>query len=70
MGCNGWRLLAQETPSEDATERSAVGGLMIHDDVLTHAQSSGGKYAKIKAAQKALVILDGVTPSEFRQRFK
>ena len=43
---------------------------MIHNEVVAEGQSSSGRYAKVKASSNALSILEGLTASEFRERYQ
>lgn len=61
--------MAQERPSEDGMNNIVVAVLMIHEKVVAHGQSTGAKYAKLRAAKEALEKLEGKTPLEFRRNF-
>lgn len=62
--------MANELP---ASAPSSVGLIiavvMIHDEIITNATASSGKNAKVKASEKAIRLLDGLLPFEFRRRF-
>lgn len=70
MGCSEWRLGALETetciPGKNKTVAAMV---MVHDKVVFHALGQSGRYARVRASQKALETLDGMPPFEFRQRY-
>lgn len=70
MGCEDFRLMSHDLPSEDTTDRSAVAILIIHETVVAHGQSSGSKYAKIKAASRGLELLEGLNPFQFREKYR
>lgn len=46
-----------------------VAVVMIHDEIIADASASSGKNAKVKASEKAIRLLDGLLPFEFRRRF-
>lgn len=69
-GCQDYRLMAQNLPSIDGMERQdVVAAVMIHDEIVTHDKGKSGRYAKLRVANKALEVLDGLAPYEFRGRF-
>jgi endoribonuclease Dicer len=70
LGCRDYRLLAEEVPQGDpGAPCKVVAGFVLHDRVVCHATSQSGRYAKVKASVKALELLQGLAPFEFRQRY-
>lgn len=69
LGCRSVRLMAEEAPAEDGMNSVVIAAMKVHNHYLPEGQSSGSKYAKIKAANNALKILDGLAPYEFRKRY-
>lgn len=63
-------MLAKETPSEDGMGSFVAVGVIIHGKVAFHGQSTGSKYAKVKAANAAFKALDGLAPYEFRRQYE
>ncbi|KAF2083173.1 dicer-like protein 1 [Saccharata proteae CBS 121410] len=71
LGCQDFRIMATELPSVVAMGGpvKCVAGVMVHGKVVAEGFASSGKNAKIKAALRALDLLEGVAPFEFRRRF-
>ena len=69
-GCQNYRLMAQELPNLDATERQdVVAAVLVHNEIVAHSKGKSGRYARLRAAQSALVAVEGLAPFEFRARF-
>lgn len=69
-GCNDYRLMAKELPGVDSVERKdVVAVVMIHDRIVAHSSGKSGRYAKLRAANRALELLDGLVSFEFREKF-
>ncbi|KAF2626787.1 dicer-like protein-like protein 1 [Macroventuria anomochaeta] len=70
LGCNDWRMGALETetciPGKGKTVAAMV---MIHNKVVFHSLGQSGRYARVRASQAALEVLDGLPPYEFRSRY-
>ena len=61
--------MADEIPSGTGRPTQFVAGVLIHNEVIGYASSKSARYAKIRAANKALEEIDGLAPYEFRSRF-
>jgi endoribonuclease Dicer len=46
-----------------------LAAVIVHGNVISEARSSSSRYAKVKASEKALTVLDGLLPFEFRQKY-
>jgi endoribonuclease Dicer len=46
-----------------------VVGVMIHDKIIADGTAESGRYAKLNASIKALELIKGLAPYEFRMRF-
>lgn len=69
-GCQDYRLMARELPSVESAERKdVVAAVMVHDEIVAHSKGKSGRYARLRAAQKALEVLEGLAPFLFRERF-
>lgn len=66
--------MAHELPARPAFSTSAEGKVvavvMIHDEILADAEASSGKTARVRASEKALRLLEGMSVGDFRKRFK
>lgn len=56
-------------PASAGLPAPIVAVVMIHDEIITDASASSGKNAKVKASEKAVRLLEGLLPFEFRRRF-
>lgn len=65
--------MAHELPARPAFSTSAEGKIvavvMIHEEILTDAEASSGKNARVRASEKALRLLEGMSVEHFRKRF-
>ncbi len=70
FGCSEWRMAALETETCVPGKAKAVAAMvMIHEKVVFHSLGQSGRYARVRASQAALEVLDGLPPFEFRSRF-
>lgn len=72
FGCTDYRLMAREIPSaEDPTgSKDVVAVVMIHDRIMASSAGKSGRYARLRASNKALEKLDGLAPFDFRVKFE
>ena len=62
--------MADELPSLDGSLPRNVAVVMIHDEIIAEGEASSSKNAKVKASLKANEILQGITASEYRERYR
>lgn len=68
-GCTDYCLKAGEIPAVDGEPPRVLAAVLIHDTVIAEGVASSGRYAKIKASEKALDELESIGLTEFRERF-
>lgn len=65
--------MAHQLPARPAFSTSAEGKIvavvMIHEEILADAEASSGKNARVRASEKALRLLEGMSVADFRKRF-
>ena len=70
FGCTDWRLGALETETCIPGKGKAIAAMvMIHNKVVFHSLGQSGRYARVRASQAALEVLDGLPPYEFRSKY-
>ncbi|KAH8425375.1 ribonuclease III domain-containing protein [Aspergillus melleus] len=70
FGCTNYCLKAGEIPSVDGSPVGVLAAVIIHDAVIAEGTASSGRYAKIKASEKALGVLEHTGASEFRAKYR
>ena len=48
---------------------SVLAAVIVHEVVIAEGTASSGRYAKVKASEKALTALENMAPSEFREKY-
>jgi endoribonuclease Dicer len=70
-GCSNFKLQWDECQDGDeALEVETLAGILVHGNVVSSAKGKSSKYAKIRASQKAIAALEGMTRAEFRRRYR
>ncbi|KAL4931531.1 putative RNA helicase/RNAse III [Aspergillus undulatus] len=69
-GCTDYCLKAGEIPVVDGETPRVLAAVMVHDTVIAEGVASSGRYAKIKASEKALDVLMSIGQAEFRAKFE
>lgn len=67
-GCMNYVLKCSDQPEGPVAVR-IMAGVIIHRDVVATAESSSARYAKVRASQACLRLLDGLSITEFREKF-
>ena len=71
LGCSNFRVMSDTIPALLPGEKERiVAVVMIHGTVVSDSTGESSKYAKIRAAQKANNVLEGMSQTEFRKRFR
>ena len=68
LGCMEFKLLHSDPP-DGPVEVRITAGVVIHSDCYATAESSSPRYAKVRAAQKMIQLLEGMTAQEFRKKY-
>ncbi|KAF7176654.1 hypothetical protein CNMCM7691_003306 [Aspergillus felis] len=68
-GCTNYCLKAGELPTIDGAPAGVLAAVIVHGNVISEARWSSSRHAKVKASEKALTVLDGLLPFEFRQKY-
>lgn len=69
-GCIDYCLKAGELPVEDGAPVIVLAAVIVHDIVIAEGVASSGRYAKIKASEKALTVLDDTSLAGFREKYQ
>jgi endoribonuclease Dicer len=69
FGCMNYCLKAGEIPAVDGGIAGVLAAVIIHDVVIAEGTASSGRYAKVKASEKALTVLESIAPSEFHIKY-
>jgi endoribonuclease Dicer len=67
--CTNYCLKAGELPTIDGAPAGVLAAVIVHGNVISEARWSSSRHAKVKASEKALTVLDGLLPFEFRQKY-
>ncbi|KAL1967917.1 hypothetical protein VTN77DRAFT_2334 [Rasamsonia byssochlamydoides] len=70
FGCTNYCLKAGEIPTADGAPTIVLAAVLVHNTVLAKETASSGRYAKIKASEAALGVLEGLHASEFRDQYQ
>jgi len=61
---------AGEIPFVDGAATRIAAAVIIHDEVVAEGVASSTRYAKIKASEEALTLLDGLPTFKFREKYR
>lgn len=69
--CQQYRLLAKEIPAEDPVNGKSlvVAVVMVHETIVASSRGKSGRYVRLRAAEQANEVIEGLAPFEFRARF-
>ncbi|GJP98356.1 ATP-dependent helicase dcl1 [Aspergillus niger] len=70
FGCVNYCLKAGEMPSIDGAPAGVLAAVIVHDVVIAEGTATSGRYAKVKASEKALAVLDEISSAEFQRKFR
>ncbi|KAF2803072.1 endoribonuclease dcr-1 [Mytilinidion resinicola] len=70
LGCQDWRIATRMCDSVIPGARpTVVAMVLVHMKVIADGTAVSGRYARIKASNNGLDLLEGLPQFEFRQRF-
>jgi endoribonuclease Dicer len=70
FGCSDWRMAAWETETLIPGKGEAIAAMiLIHNEVRFYLLGQSGRYARVRASRRALEVLDGLPPYEFRSKY-
>ena len=61
-------MKAGEIPGIDGDPPTILAAVIVHEKVIADGKASSGRYAKIKASERALAVLEELSISEFREQ--
>lgn len=67
--CSDYCLKSGEIPGAGGDEPQILAAVLIHGIAVAEEIGISGRYAKIRASQKALEALSEMLPEEFRKKF-
>lgn len=69
-GCTNYCVKAGELPSADGDKPRILAAVMIHGESIAEDIGTSTRYAKVRASEKALELIGGMLPTDFRLRFR
>ncbi|OJJ50927.1 hypothetical protein ASPZODRAFT_155932 [Penicilliopsis zonata CBS 506.65] len=67
--CTNYCLKSGEIPGIDGLPPTILAAVIVHDTVVAEGTASSGRYAKVKASENALSVLEGLPAFEFRNKY-
>ena len=65
--CDGFRIMARPDPYHE--KKMTAAAVIVHGEIISNATYESGKYARVKASEEALRLLEGLTMAEFRKQY-
>lgn len=69
FGCRNYCLKAGEIAGIDGDPPTILAAVIVHEGVIADGRASSGRYAKVKASERALAALEELSISEFREQY-
>ncbi|PWY74059.1 ATP-dependent helicase dcl1 [Aspergillus eucalypticola CBS 122712] len=69
FGCMNYCLKAGEMPSIDGAPAGVLAAVIVHDVVIAEGTASSGRYAKVKASERALAVLNELSSAVFQRKY-
>ena len=67
--CTEYCLKSGEVPTVNGEAPRIFAAVMVHNQPIANAAASSSRYAKVKASTRALAVIDGMSLSEFREKY-
>lgn len=68
-GCMDCKVLAGDIPEGDGDKPMILAAAMVHGQSLGEAVGTSGRYAKVRACERALEAIDGMSVADFRAKY-
>ncbi|KAJ5496799.1 hypothetical protein N7463_008786 [Penicillium fimorum] len=67
--CTNYCLKSAEIPAVEGETPRVFSAVMVHGKSIASAVASSSRYAKVRASTRALAIIDGMSFSEFQEKY-
>nr|QIA50577.1 dicer-like protein 1 [Penicillium italicum] len=67
--CTDYCLKSAEVPTVEGETPRVFAAVMVHGQSIASAVASSSRYAKVRASTRALAVIDGMTLSEFQEKY-
>ncbi|KAJ6139597.1 hypothetical protein N7471_006083 [Penicillium samsonianum] len=67
--CVDYCLKSAEVPAVEGETPRVFAAVMVHGQSIASAVASSSRYAKVRASTQALTVIDGMSLSEFREKY-
>ncbi|KAK6586892.1 hypothetical protein PZA11_000182 [Diplocarpon coronariae] len=69
MGCMDWSTPTEVNKHVDGSKPTVVAVVIVHGQVVAHAEAESSRYSRVNAAKKAMDFLSGLPLTEFREKY-
>lgn len=69
-GCTNYCVKAGELPGADGDQVRVLAAVLIHGESVAEEVGTSSRYAKVRASERALEVIEGMLPTDFRLRFR
>ncbi|KXG47436.1 uncharacterized protein PGRI_013060 [Penicillium griseofulvum] len=67
--CTDYCLKSAEVPAVEGETPRVFAAVMVHGESIASAVASSSRYAKVRASTRALAVIDGMSLSEFQEKY-
>lgn len=67
--CTEYCLKSAEVPTVEGETPCVFAAVMVHGQSIASAVASSSRSAKVRASTQALAVIDGMTLSEFQEKY-